>query len=136
MAAQKYMAASQDMFNERVIVRQHPYRRIVDGSVAFVDVLYSHGPNGPRVAFECKVQDETGSVDDKLYGAFLHAVHRWDFADSACFVLSGRGFRSGWPEWLRGGANRLIPHSRDIRVFTSTDDLRMPLRRLVERGQW
>lgn len=123
------------MFNERVLIRQHPYQPLVRGKKdSRIDMLYVHGPEGPRVAIECKVQDDGGSVDEKLYGVALHAASRWGFADHVWVVLSGEGFRKGWAEWLESGHRGLIKNPKPIRVFTSIDSVRVAARALVQNG--
>jgi hypothetical protein len=129
---EKYRRKTDDMFDDRSLVRQFQYVSMFGKEYKRrVDLVYFHGPNGPRVAIECKVQDDSGSVDEKLPGLYLES-REWQFVDHVWFVLSGGGFRKCWERWLVDAGN--LRGTKTVRVFTSMDELRKPVRMLVEHG--
>lgn len=129
---QKYDKRTEDFFDRRMLVPQYPYAAVM-GQAARADLVYFHEAGEPGVGIECKVQDDTGSADEKLF-VMYHNSLRWQFANHAWFVLSGDGFRKQFINWLQKHAATEYPSKKRVRVFTSIDSLRIAVRELVERG--
>lgn len=127
----KYSKRTDDFFNARMLVPQFPYRAVM-GRDARADLVYFHDASMPGVGIECKVQDDSGSADEKLFTMYHNSL-RWPFADHAWFVLSGNGFRKHFVNWLQNVAAIEYP-GKTVRVFTSIDGLRAAVKYLVERG--
>ena len=128
----KYVKGSEDFFNRRLLVPQFPYAAVM-GQKARADLVYFHDPKMLGVGIECKVQDDSGSADEKLF-VMYHNSRRWKFADHSWFVLSGNGFRKHFVEWLQNRAETEYPGGPKVRVFVSLDALRVAVRRLVTNG--
>ena len=63
---QKYRGGKEDLFAKRLLMPQLKYPAVM-GQDARIDLVYFHDPKAKGVGIECKVQNDSGSADEKLF---------------------------------------------------------------------
>lgn len=96
------------------------------GGKGYTEFLLRSRRFGLDLRIECKWQQTTGSVDEKLPFTYLNCVEMPE--DEVIILIDGKGFREGAIRWLRkaAGERRYIPAERpnkQVRVMDVTEFL-------------
>ena len=91
--------AGGDLFAADILYRNVPFKSIY-GTLSRSEFVAQSTRLGRRVRIECKNQDVSGSVDEKLPYLFLNMRDQTE-ENEIVFVMSGDGFRNGAIAWLK-----------------------------------
>lgn len=119
-----------DIFEQRRLLRNVPYKSLA-GCHSRSEFVYEHGPN-ISVRFECRSQNEPGSVDEKLAWLIANAAEAMP-EPYVWIVLNGTGARPKMIQWAKGKIEKLRS-VKTIRLYNLAEAQRA-IKPLVERGQ-
>jgi PD-(D/E)XK nuclease superfamily domain len=119
-----------DIFEARRLVRNVPYKSLA-GCRSRSEFVYEHGPK-ILVRFECRSQNEPGSVDEKLDWLIDNAADAMP-EPYIWIVLNGIGARPKMIQWAKGKIEKLR-RVKTIRLYNLAEAQRA-IKLLVERGQ-
>lgn len=113
-------------YGEELLLMNVPYTTLYNrrGYTEFLLISKNYNLN---IRIECKWQQTTGSVDEKLPYTYLSCAESMD-EDDVIILIDGPGFREGSIEWLVNAANerKYIPTdkpNKNIIVMSMTDFL-------------
>jgi hypothetical protein len=118
-----------DIFEKRRLVRNVPYKSLA-GCRSRSEFVYEHGPD-ISVRFECRSQNEPGSVDEKLDWLIDNAADAMP-ERYVWIVLNGTGARPKMIQWAKGKIEKLR-RVKTIRLYNLAEAQRA-IKPLVERG--
>lgn len=100
-------------FGDEVLVKHVPYTSLYGSPSRSEFVIHTQQTSPSPIRIECKWQQSSGSVDEKLPFTYLSAIDAHP-EDWVIILIDGGGFRAGALEWLREAAKnrRYIPEDR------------------------
>ena len=116
-----------DLLSDKLLIRQVPYTSIY-GTLARSDFLAVWHSRQQRVRFECRLQNVSGSCDEKLPYMLSNAIHAMPEND-VVLVVDGEGARKCAVDWLKDRAVRCT--TKRIAVVNLIE-ARMWVKRFVE----
>lgn len=120
---------TRDMLFDKELMQRPPYTPIWGGK-AYSDFLYVCHSLSLKVRIECKYQQSSGSVDEKL-SYLLENVRKRFPEQNVWLVVDGGGIRPKALEWLKREA--AMVQGKTVRVHCMVD-LRKAIKRLVDDG--
>lgn len=93
-----------DFFSANLLIKNAPYTNIY-GSISRSEFVIDSRMVGRRIRVECRNQDVSGSVDEKLPYLFMNMRNNVPETE-ILFLLTGDGCRNGAVEWLKGACTR------------------------------
>ena len=110
--------------SSELLIKNAPYTTLY-GSKGKTEFLLKSKKYDLEVRIECKWQQSSGSVDEKLPHLYLSAVDAIP-EDDVIILIDGNGFRTGAIAWLRNAVeNRLYiseeKHQKNIMVMNATE---------------
>ena len=115
-------------YGDELVLTNVPYKTIY-GHRGFTEFLLISKSKGLRVRIECKWQQSTGSVDEKLPYLYMNCIQSIPEND-IIIIIGGGGMKKGAIQWLKDAVdNKLfqdsapITPSKQIRVFSLDDFL-------------
>ncbi|MGQ9820215.1 MAG: PD-(D/E)XK nuclease superfamily protein [Candidatus Kapaibacteriales bacterium] len=110
-------------FSEEVLLTNVPYTTIYNHSGSTEFLLISKKYN-LTMRIECKWQQTSGSVDEKLPYLYLNAIESMP-EDKIMILIDGKGWKKGAIEWLKDSVKnkKYVQGSsqKDILVFSLTE---------------
>ena len=109
-------------YGKELLLRHVPFTTIY-GHRGYTEFLIRSDRLGIRVRIECKWQQSSGSVDEKLPYLYLNCVYAMPEAD-IIIVLGGGGMKVGAVKWLRKAVQKQLfqdaatQQSKHIRICT------------------
>lgn len=118
----KYSAWKKDpsLFGKELLLKNIEYTSIYN-HIGRTEFLLLSERYDAKIRIECKWQQSSGSVDEKLPYLYLNAVYSMPEND-IIIVIDGNGWKKGAVEWLKSAVeNKLFTppdFKKNIRVFS------------------
>ena len=111
-------------YGQELLLKHVPYKTLY-GSNGYTEFLLKSAKHNLEIRIECKWQQSSGSVDEKLPYTYLSLINNVP-EDEVIILIDGDGFRDGAKEWLRKAAKerRYTPEDNEnkyVHVFNSTE---------------
>ena len=108
---------NKDKYGDELLLKNVPFTSIYKHN-ARTEFLVISKKNNFRIRIECKWQQSSGSVDEKLPYLFLNAKDCMPEKD-VMIIIDGKGWKEGAIPWLKESAGN---HSeKNIMVFSLTE---------------
>lgn len=112
---------SSEEYRKEVLLTNVPYQTIYDHKGKTEFLLISERL-GLKIRIECKWQQSSGSVDEKLPYLYLNALRAMP-EDKIMIIIDGKGWKEGAIQWLKNAVNTkkyadYTGTNKEIMVFT------------------
>ena len=115
-----------DTHGNELLLRNVPFTTLYNGR-GFTEFLLLSEKHDLKIRIECKWQQKTGSVDEKLAYVYLSCIEAIP-ENNIIILIDGAGFREGAIQWLKdvAGQRKYIPDDRPnkhVKIMNSTEFL-------------
>ena len=108
---------NKDKYGDELLLKHVPFTSIYMHN-ARTEFLAISKKNNFRIRIECKWQQSSGSVDEKLPYLFLNAKHCMP-EKNVMIIIDGKGWKEGAIPWLKNAVKNL--NEKKIMVFSLTE---------------